>query len=115
TGQSLIDPLRRLGRQLAQLIALRIAGAQANDSSTDILVANLPRGRQIAALRMRQYLVRLSAAWRSARNSERIARFDQGYVQAVSSILLGRERAFDDNATAMLLVTPPSDLEISLK
>ena len=42
TRQNLIDPLRRLGRPLAQLIALRIARAQANDSSTDILVANLP-------------------------------------------------------------------------
>jgi RecA/RadA recombinase len=115
TRQSLIDPLRRLGRPLAQLIALRIAGAQANDSSTDTLVANLPGGHQIAALRMRQYLVRLSAAWRSARNSERITIFDQGYVQVVSSILLTMERASDDDAMAMLLVTPPSDLAIRIE
>jgi RecA/RadA recombinase len=115
TRQSLIDPLRRLGRPLAQLIALRIAGAQANDSSTDTLVANLPGGHQIAALRMRQYLVRLSAAWRSARNSEGITIFDQGYVQAVSSILLTMERASDDDAMAMLSVTPPSDLAIRIE
>lgn len=115
TRRNLIDPLRRLGRPLAQLIALRIAGAQASDSSTDMLVANLPGGHQIAALRMRQYLVRLSATWRSARNSERIAIFDQGYVQAVSSILLAMERASDDDVMAMLLVTPPSDLAIRIE
>lgn len=115
TRQNFIDPLRRFGRPLAQLIALRIVGAQANDSSTDILVANLPGGHRIAALRMRQYLVRLSAAWRSARNSERIAIFDQGYVQAASSILLAIERASDDDVMAMLLVTPPSDLAIRIQ
>lgn len=115
TRQNFIDPLRRMGRPLAQLIALRIAGAQANDSSTNILVANLPRGHQIAALRMRQYLVRLSAAWRSARIGERIAIFDQGYVQAVSSILLAMERASDDDVMAMLSATPPSDLAIRIQ
>ncbi len=113
--RNLIDPLRRLGRPLAQLIALRIAGAQANDFSTDVLVANFPRRHQIAALRMRQYLVRLSAAWRSARNSERIAIFDQGYIQAVSSVLLAMPRASDDDVMAMLLATPPSDLAIRIE
>jgi DNA polymerase III delta prime subunit len=115
TRQSLIDPLRRLGRPLAQLIALKFTGARANDSSTDTLVANLPGGHQIAGLRMRQYLVRLSAAWRSARNSECITIFDQGYVQAVSSILLTMERASDDDTMAMLSVTPPSDLAIRIE
>jgi RecA/RadA recombinase len=113
--QNLIDPLRRLGRPLAQLITLRIAGAQASDSSTNILVSNLPGRQQIAAFRMRQYLVRLSAAWRNARNSERISIFDQGYVQAVSSILLAMERASDDDVMAMVLVAPPSDLAIRIE
>jgi hypothetical protein len=96
-------------------MALKVAGARANDSSTDTLVANLPSGHQISAFRMRQYLVRLSAAWRSARNSERITIFDQGYVQAVSSILLTMERASYEDAMAMLSVAPHSDLAIRIE
>jgi SpoVK/Ycf46/Vps4 family AAA+-type ATPase len=113
--QSLSDPIRRLARPLAQLIALRIAGAQAKDSSIDVLVANLPGGRRFAALRMRQYLVRLSAAWRNAREGEGITIFDQGYVQAVSSVLLAMDRPSDTQALAMLLAAPRSDLAIKIE
>lgn len=61
---------------------------------------------------MRQYLVRLSAAWRKAENSDRITIFDQGYVQAVLSILLARERASEEDVMTMLSVAPGSDLAI---
>jgi hypothetical protein len=113
--QNLSDPLRRLGRPLAQLIALRIVGAQAKDSSVDVLVANLPSGHRFAALRMRQYLVRLSAAWRKAREGERITIFDQGYVQAVSSVLIAMDRPSDTEAMAMLLAAPRSELAIRIE
>jgi hypothetical protein len=111
-NQSLIDPLRRLTRPVAQLIAAKASGSRANDSSTDALVAKLAGGRRLAALRMRQYLVRLSAAWRKAGNSDRITIFDQGYVQAVLSILLARERASEEDVMTMLSVAPGSDLAI---
>jgi RecA/RadA recombinase len=114
--QNFIDPLRRLARPLAQLIALRIASAQAKDSSADILVANLPGNRRFAALRMRQYLARLSAAWARAREGgERITIFDQGYVQAVSSVLLAMNRPSDNDAMTMLLAAPRSDLAIKIE
>ena len=113
--QNFIDPLRRLARPLAQLIALRMASAQAKDSSADVLVANLPGGHRFAALRMRQYLARLSAAWGSAREGERITIFDQGYVQAVSSVLLAMDRPSDNDAMTMLLAAPRSDLAIKIE
>jgi thymidylate kinase len=114
-GQNFIDPLRRLAWPLAQLIALRIAGAQAKDSSADVLVANLPSNHRFAALRMRQYLVRLSAAWGGARHGERITIFDQGYVQAVSSVLLAMNRPCDNDVLTMLLAAPRSDLAIKIE
>jgi hypothetical protein len=122
--QHLIDPLRRLAQPLAQLIALqplaqlialRMASAGTTDSSTDILVGNLTGGHRFAALRMRQYLVRLSAAWRAARESEDITIFDQGYVQAVSSVLLAMDRPSDNDAMKMLLAVPCSDLAIKIE
>jgi RecA/RadA recombinase len=113
--QNLIDPLRRLARPFAQHIALRMVGAPAKDSGADALVANLPGGHRFAALRMRQYLLRLSAAWRSAQAAERITIFDQGYVQAVSSVLLAMDRPSENDAMTMLLAAPRSDLAIKVQ
>jgi hypothetical protein len=61
---------------------------------------------------MRQYLVRLSAAWREARNSRHIVIFDQGYVQAILSILLSQAPLPDEDVVTMLVAAPPSDLAI---
>jgi hypothetical protein len=82
------------------------------DPSTDRLVSLLPLGHPLAALRMRQYLVRLSAAWRQARDRERIVIFDQGYVQAVSSILLARRRIDADDVANALAAAPCSDFAL---
>jgi hypothetical protein len=111
-SHSLIDPLRRLTRPLAQLIAVKASGSRAEDSSSDILAAKLGERGHLAVLRMRQYLVRLSAAWCKARDSDRITIFDQGYAQAVSSILLAKQQLSDDDLMAMLAVAPGSDLAV---
>jgi DNA polymerase III delta prime subunit len=114
-GQGLIDPLHRLARPLAQLIALKTSGSRRVDTSTEALVANFPQRHKFTALRMRQYLVRLSAAWRHAGDSEHVTIFDQGYVQAVSSILLVRGRTSEADAAEMLFTAPPSDLAIRVE
>jgi RecA/RadA recombinase len=106
------DPFRRVARPLLQLIAAMVAGAELRDSSTEALVSKLPRGHPISALRMRQYLVRLSAAWCDARNSRHIVIFDQGYVQAISSILLSQAHLLDEDVVTVLAAAPPSDLAI---
>jgi hypothetical protein len=98
-----------------ELIAAIAANPLTRDSNTDALVSKLPRGRGVAALRMRQYLVRLSAAWQDARKSERIVIFDQGYVQALSSILLATEGVLEHNVVSMLAIAPRSDLAIRVK
>jgi hypothetical protein len=108
----LLDPLRRLTRPIAELFAAISANPQAHDSSTDDLISKLPPGHRLAALRMRQYLIRLSAAWRQARNSDRIVIFDQGYAQAVSSILVTKGRILNEDVMAILAVAPRSDLAI---
>ncbi len=114
-GRGLIDPLHRLARPLAQLIALKTSGSQWVDTSTEALIANFPQRHKLMALRMRQYLVRLSAAWRHAGDSEGVTIFDQGYIQAVSSILLVRGRTSEAGAAEMLFAAPPSDLAIRVE
>ena len=96
TTQNLMDPVRRLTRPFLELIAAISTNPLARDSSTDVLVSKLPRVRSFAALRTRQYLIRLSAAWQEARKSESIVIFDQGYVQAILSILLTNERILEE-------------------
>jgi thymidylate kinase len=113
--RSVADPLRRLMRPLLELIAAITTDVKARDPSTETLVSKLPRGHRVAALRMRQYLIRLSAAWREALQSERIVIFDQGYVQAISSILLTNQRMPDEDVTTMLSVVPQSDLAIRVE
>lgn len=112
TTQNLMDPVRRLTRPFLELIAAISTNPLARDSSTDVLVSKLPRVRSFAALRTRQYLIRLSAAWQEARKSESIVIFDQGYVQAILSILLTNERILEEDAIAMLAIAPRSDLSI---
>ena len=114
-ARNLMAPLRRLTRPAIELIAAIAANPLARDSSTDALVSKLPRGRGVAALRMRQYLTRLSAAWQEARKSERVVIFDQGYMQALSSILLAANSVLEDDVVSMLAITPRSDLAIRVK
>ena len=102
----------RLSRPFFQL-ALAVAydlRSKSSDPSTDRLVSLLPPGRPLETLRMRQYLMRLSVAWRDAFASQRIVIFDQGYIQAVSSILLASRRIDENSAAEALAVAPRSDL-----
>ena len=110
---ALTDPLRRIARPLMQFIAARAVRDQAYDSSARALAAKLPPGR-VAALRMRQYLVRLSAAWREAQRSDRIAIFDQAYVQAMASILIASGHIADEDVMGLIAVAPRADLAIRI-
>jgi hypothetical protein len=114
-GAAFSDPLRRIARPVMQLIAARMARDQTHDASTQALVAKLPRAHPVASLRMRQYLVRLSAAWREAQGSDRIAIFDQAYVQAMASILIAGGRSEPEDVMDLIAVAPQADLIIRIE
>lgn len=108
------ERMGRLSRpmfELAPALAFQFR-SKSPDPSTDRLVSLLPPGHPLAALRMRQYLVRLSAAWRAVRDGQCIVIFDQGYIQAVSSILLASRRIDENDVAKALSVAPCSDLAV---
>ncbi|MCW3474800.1 AAA family ATPase [Limobrevibacterium gyesilva] len=78
------------------------------------LMRLLPPRDFLWSVRLRQYLLRLLHAWHRASLSDHIVIFDQGFVQAVCSlVLLGRA---SDRATVMraLEAIPRSDLLVCL-
>ena len=112
--RALSDPLRRIGRPGVQLLLAVAAGDRMRDPIIQAMLAKLPHGSRVASLRVRQYLVRLSAAWREAQSSERVAIFDQGYVQAIASILIAGERTHDEDFTDLIAIAPRADLVIKV-
>jgi thymidylate kinase len=113
-GPALSDPLRRIARPVVQLIAARMTGDRTYDASTEALVGKLPHGHPVASLRMRQYLLRLATAWREAQGSERIAIFDQAYVQAMASILIAGGPAEREDVMNLVAIAPRADLVIRI-
>ncbi len=107
---------RRLIRPAVEMLALaRHPVANSHDiREAAALIRILPPKSMFWSLRMGQYIVRLSHAWRQASQADHIVLFDQAYVQAVYSLaLVGR--AADETVLARALnVTPKSDLLIRL-
>ena len=108
------DSLKRVVRPVMQLIAAKAVGEQAYDASVRALAEKLPRGSRVAALRMRQYLVRLSSAWHEAQMGDRTAIFDQAYVQAIASILVARGFVHEEDVEGLIAIAPRSDLVIKI-
>ena len=119
---------RRLIRPAIEMLALaRHPVANSHDLMTAAtLVGLLPPKQMVWSLRMRQYIVRLSHAWRQASQADHIVVFDQAFVQAVCSLVSfhGREpdealiaRALDDIPKPDLLIrldAPRETLEARL-
>jgi hypothetical protein len=79
------------------------------------LVGLLPPKQTVWSLRMRQYIVRLSHAWRQASQADHIVVFDQGFVQAVFSLVSFHGREPDEALIAQALDhIPKPDLLIRL-
>ncbi|GLS17847.1 hypothetical protein GCM10007874_08620 [Labrys miyagiensis] len=107
------DPLLRITRPILQLIVAKAASN--GDTSIRSLVAKLPKNHQVTALRMRQYLIRLSSAWREAQHSNSVAIFDQAYVQAIVSILIASKQLEDGDIIDLIAITPRCDLAIRVE
>jgi hypothetical protein len=109
---SITTVLHRLGRPAAELLAnVRSPLWRRTPSSlADQLMALLPPRSMIWSIRLHQYLVRLEHAWRAAAETDQITLFDQGFVQALCSlVVLGWpvDRTRIERAVALL---PPPDV-----
>jgi thymidylate kinase len=79
------------------------------------LTQALPQGEIFRALRMRQYLARLSNSWMQAARNRKIWIFDQAYIQAVASIAEVQPGIDDATIGGLLDVVPQSDLAIHVE
>ncbi|MCW2285390.1 Cdc6-like AAA superfamily ATPase [Rhodoblastus acidophilus] len=107
----------RLMKPIVELIlgATKQPGLLANNSIAAVLSAALPPGHIVRSLRMRQYLVRLSRSWTQSMRSGDIHIFDQGYVQAVATIMMAQPNLTDANLRELLNVIPAADLAIGIE
>ena len=85
--------VRRLGRPLTELLAI---ARHPSDFSHDIraaagLIKILPPHQLVFAIKLSQYILRLSHSWSHASATGHIVLFDQAFVQAICFLaLLGR-------------------------
>lgn len=79
------------------------------------LIRQLPPRNVFWSVRMSQYIVRLSHAWRQALQADHIVLFDQAFVQVVCSLMSFQGRELDEALLLQALEhVPKSDLLIRL-
>jgi thymidylate kinase len=108
--------VRRLSRPLLEMLAIvRHPFTLSHDiGAASGLMKILPPRNMVEAIRLTQYMLRLSHSWGHASTARNIVLFDQAFVQLVCSlVLLGR--TVDESLIARALSsTPKSDLLIRL-
>jgi thymidylate kinase len=108
---------KRLIRPAVEMLALaRHPVANSHDIiKAAALIRALPPRNVFWAVRMSQYIVRLSHAWRQASQAEHIVVFDQAFVQVVCSLMSFQTREPDRTLLAQAIEhVPKSDLLIRL-
>lgn len=116
------DPARwsaaasRLIRPIAELLAMTLHPlANSSDVHTaSSLLKILPPSGVLSSVRLSQYILRLSGAWRRAALSGHIALFDQAFIQAVCSLMLFSSVSDDARIADALDIIPKPDLLIQL-
>ena len=108
--------LRRLGRPFLEVVS--ILGhpflLQDIDTAADLLRILPPRNRAVA-IRLAQYILRLSHSWYHASSTGSIVLFDQAFVQLVCSLVL-HSRYVDKSLIAKAVdIAPHADLAIRLE
>jgi thymidylate kinase len=108
---------RRLSRPLLEVLAIvRHPSALPHDiGAAEGLLKILPPRNMIVAIRISQYILRLSHAWCHASEGGHIALFDQGFVQLICSLALLGRRADESLIAEALEASPRADLAILLE
>jgi thymidylate kinase len=107
---------RRLTRPVLELLTItRHPILVSHDIKTAVnLLKTLRPARTAAAIRLGQYIVRLSSVWRRASTTRNIAVFDQAFVQLICSLVLFH-RSNDESFIAQALDgAPRPDLLVRL-
>jgi|HubBroStandDraft_6_1064221.scaffolds.fasta_scaffold499979_1 thymidylate kinase len=105
--------LHRLARPVAELMAStrRPVGGDSLPGLVEQLMAMLPPRSMIWSIRLHQYLLRLAHSWSIATKADQIIIFDQGFLQALCSlVVLGRVVDRQQIARAVTLLPAPDAL-----
>jgi thymidylate kinase len=115
-GGRSIAAIQRIARPMVESVRSRSrpAGTPPPSSLATELLALLPAESLLWSVRLRQYIARLDRAWHIARASHGVTVFDQGFIQALCSlVLLGRAPSAALAAQA-LAILPRADIVIRL-
>jgi thymidylate kinase len=110
---AVFERLRRPLVEMLKLLHRPSVVSNEGNSATD-LVRMLPPVSRLWSFRLSQYLTRLSSSWKGASASERLMIFDQGFVQAISSLMLLGENEDETLVSQLLDRAPKADLLIRL-
>lgn len=105
--------LRRLGRPAVALLGA-VGRFPAGGGLAGDLLARFPPADLMWRIRLRQYLVRLEHAWREAAWLPGIVLCDQGFVQALASLLVLGPIVADAALSSALARLPAADVLIRL-
>jgi len=103
--------MRRLTRPAIELLTAMghlSKGSRENSVASELLDL-LPPASSIWSIRLRQYLGRLERSWRLAVQSDATVIFDQGFVQAVCSLMLLGQAPAEGAAEKALALIPKAD------
>jgi thymidylate kinase len=107
----------RLTRPVVELLTMTLHPlAYRNDlSTTASLLKTLPPKNFLSSVRLSQYILRLSHSWHMASKANRVALFDQAFIQAVCSLALSHPSADETLIARALDIIPKPDLLIQLE
>jgi energy-coupling factor transporter ATP-binding protein EcfA2 len=105
----------RIVRPIWELLAARpSAFAQRKPDPAEQLSPLLARFGRIKQLRMKQYLIRLSAARAKVEANPGVFIFDQGYLQFVTTVLAMGAEARRSQVSETLRAVPPADVALHI-
>jgi len=106
----------RIARPAVELLTMMLQPlTYRNDLHTTAkLLKALPPKKLLSSARLSQYILRLSHSWHMASRSNHVTLFDQGFIQAVCSLVLSHPSAGEILIAHALDVIPKPDILIQL-
>ena len=116
TGLPALAAVNRVARPAFELAASagKILSRSQGDGLAAHLLELLPARNMIWSFRLRQYIARLERSWNRAKALPGVVIFDQGFVQAISSLVLLGRAPSEALAARALDAAPRADLLVRL-
>lgn len=116
TARRWFPALRRVTRPVIESFAAasRLPRDSCEARAATVLRNLFPPHDVVTALKLRQYMLRLSCAWHDAARADDIVLFDQAFVQLICTLASFARAATPDDLEAALDAVPQADLLVQL-